>query len=144
MALHRMNSVTIGVPNVDATREFYRDFNLTETSPGVFATIDGGEQFRIQHAPTRRVLEISIGAEDPDDIERVASQLARLDINAERDGASISATDAGTGVKVRVEIAPKLVQERVDATPYNGPGRIDREGRSPRLRPDDKPIAARR
>ena len=38
MALHRMNSVTIGVPNVAETAEFYRDFNLTETAPGVFAT----------------------------------------------------------------------------------------------------------
>jgi catechol 2,3-dioxygenase-like lactoylglutathione lyase family enzyme len=144
MALHRMNSVTIGVPNVDATREFYRDFNLTETSPGRFASADGGEQLRIEHAPIRRVLEISIGAEDPDDIERVAAQLARLDINAERDETSISATDAGTGVRVTVEIAPKVEQARTPATPYNGPGRIEREGeRSPRLRDDDALKAAR-
>lgn len=143
MALHRMNSVTIGVPNVDATCEFYRDFNLSETSPGHFASADGGEQLRIEYAPVRRVLELSIGAEHPDDIERVASQLARLDINAESNNESVSAKDGGTGVRVRVEIAPKLVQKRIEATPYNGPGRIDREGRAPRLKADDKPVAAR-
>ena len=30
MPLHRLTSVTIGVPDVDAARVFYRDFGLTE------------------------------------------------------------------------------------------------------------------
>ena len=76
MALHRMNSVTIGVPDVESTAAFYREFGLTETAPGAFATPDGGDQLRLVHTPIRRLVEISIGAEDPDDIDRVASQLS--------------------------------------------------------------------
>lgn len=144
VALHRMNSVTIGVPNVEATREFYRDFNLQETHPGRFASADGGEQLHIEYAPTRRVVELSIGAEDPDDIARVAAQLARLGIDAVRDNSSITATDAGTGVRTRVAITSKVEQSSVAQALYNGPGRTGRVNhRSPRLRPDDKPQAAR-
>ena len=143
MALHRMNSVTIGVPGVEAAAAFYRDFGLTETKPGVFATADGGEQLRIVHAPIRRVVEVSIGAEDPDDIDCVASQLGTLGVTAERSPTGVRAVDAGTGVAVRVEIAPPIVQDETPATPYNGPGRIDRAGRSPRLRADDAPAGAR-
>jgi catechol 2,3-dioxygenase-like lactoylglutathione lyase family enzyme len=143
MALHRMNSVTIGVPDVDGTAAFYREFGLTETKPGVFATPDGGEQLRLVHAPIRRLIEVSIGAEDPDDIDRVASQLAVIGVTAARVGDSVSAVDSGTGVNVRVEIAPAIVQAEEPATPYNGPGRIDREGRSPRLRDTDEPVGAR-
>src|SRR5690349_14252494 len=107
MALHRMNSVTIGVPNVDDVRAFYRDFNLTETSPGVFASADGGEQLRVVSSPVRRVVEVSIGAEDRDDVDRVASQLAGIGVAAERGDESVTARDPGTGIDVRVAVAPK-------------------------------------
>ena len=143
MALHRMNSVTIGVPNVAATSAYYGEFGLTETKPGVFATPDGGEQLRIVHAPIRRLVEVSIGAEDSDDIDRVASHLAAIGVTAMRSGSSVCAVDAGTGVNVRVEIAPPLVQAEAPATKYNGPGRIDRADRSPRLRPNDALVGAR-
>ena len=143
MALHRMNSVTIGVPNVAATSAYYNEFGLTETTPGTFATPDGGEQLRIVHAPIRRLVEVSIGAEDPDDIDRVASQLGAIGVAAQRSASSVCAVDAGTGVNIRVEIAPPIVQAEVPATKYNGPGRTDREGRSPRLRPDDALVGAR-
>jgi catechol 2,3-dioxygenase-like lactoylglutathione lyase family enzyme len=143
MALHRMNSVTIGVPDVVATSAYYAEFGLTETKPGVFATPDGGEQLRIVHTPIRRLVEVSIGAENPDDIDRIASQLGAIGIDATRSGGSISAVDSGTGVNVRVEIAPPIVQDETPATKYNGPGRIDRTCRSPRLRDDDNPVGAR-
>jgi catechol 2,3-dioxygenase-like lactoylglutathione lyase family enzyme len=138
-----MDSVTIGVPNVDATREFYRDFNLTETSPGVFASADGGDQLRIEYAPVRRLIEFAIGADDRDDIDRVASQLARLDVTVEHTDDGLSAREIGSGVRVRVEVAPPIEQKPAPAPVYNGPGRIEREGRSPRLRSDDKPRQAR-
>jgi len=133
MALHRMNSVTIGVPNVEETRAFYRDFNLQEAEPGEFASADGGTQLRIVHAPLRRLVELGVGAGDPDDLDRVASQLAKLDVAAERSGDALTAVDPGTGVRARVEVAPRIVQEEAPATPYNGPGRTDRAGRAPKL-----------
>jgi catechol 2,3-dioxygenase-like lactoylglutathione lyase family enzyme len=42
MALHRLTSITIGVPNVDEACAFYRDFGLQETAPGRFSTEAGG------------------------------------------------------------------------------------------------------
>jgi catechol 2,3-dioxygenase-like lactoylglutathione lyase family enzyme len=138
-----MNSVTIGVPNVGDTRAFYRDFNLTETAPGVFASADGGEQLRIVPSPVRRVVEVSIGADDRDDLDRIVSQLAAIGVAAHNNDRSVRARDPGTGVDVRVELAPKLVQETAARTPYNGPGRTDRDGRSPRLPQGDRPHGAR-
>src|SRR5437762_11492475 len=143
MALHRMNSVTIGVPNVDDTSAFYRDFNLTETAPGVFASADGGEQLRIVPSPVRRVVEVSIGADDRDDLDRIDSQLNAMSITAQRDEGSLKARDPGTGVDVRIAIAPKLVQQPAPSVRYNGPGRTERKGRSPRLPQDERPHGAR-
>ena len=143
MSLHRMNSVTIGVPNVDDTCAFYRDFNLTETAPGVFASADGGEQLRIVSRPVRRVVEVSIGADDQDDLDRIASQLSGMNVSTQSDGASVKARDPGTGVDVRVALAPKLVQQPAPSVPYNGPARTERDGRSPRLPGDDRPHRAR-
>jgi catechol 2,3-dioxygenase-like lactoylglutathione lyase family enzyme len=138
-----MNSVTIGVPNVDETRAFYRDFNLTERAPGVFATADGGDQLRIDYAPRRRLIEMCVGADDQDDVDRVASQLGTIDVAAAREAGAVSATDPGSGVRVRIEIAPKIEQTVTPAPAYNGPGRLDREGRSPRLPAQDGPKPAR-
>ena len=143
MSLHRMNSVTIGVPNVDETRGFYRDFNLTEAAPGVFASADGGEQLRIVPSPVRRVVEVSIGADDQDDLGRIVSQLSAMNVSVQLDGASLKARDPGTGVDVRIALAPKLVQQSAPAAPYNAPGHEDRIGRSPRLPDDDRPQRAR-
>lgn len=142
MPLHRMNSVTIGVPDVEKTAEFYRDFNLSETTPGVFATVDGGDQLKLVHSPLRRLVELNVGAETPDDVERVESQLAALDVEVERTELGIAAIDLGTGVRVSVDVAPPILQDPEPETPYNGPGRADRTGRSPRLPKNDGPRGA--
>ena len=51
--------------------------------------------------------------------------------------------DPGTGVRVRIEIAPRIVQGEVAPTPYNGPGRVDRTGRAPKLPPSEGAPRAR-
>ena len=133
MALHRLNQVTIGVPNPAETADFYRDFNLTETADGTFATADGGEQLRLVHSPVRRLVALTVGADDLDDVARVTSQLAALDLAAQATTESVSAVDPGTGVNVTVEVTPRVTQPEAPAPVYNGPGRLDREGRSARL-----------
>lgn len=143
MALHGLQSVTIGVPDVGKTAEFYRDFNLTETSPGHFATADGGEQLRLVQTPVRRLVELSIGADDPDDVARVSSQLARIGVACDLSPESVSAEDMGSGVRVRVFVTPRVRQEAAPAPVYNGPGRVDRLGRSPRLAAGDGAVRAR-
>jgi len=138
-----MNSITIGVPDVPKTAEFYRDFGLTETSEGRFETADGGEQMRLVQTPFRRLVELNIGAEHLDDVDRVASQLGALDVEVQRTEDGLAAVDPGTGVRVLVEVAPLLQQDTVAPTPYNGPGRVERLGRAPRLQteePKAKPL----
>lgn len=61
MSLHRLASVTVGVPNVAETLAYYTEFGLTPTSNGWLSSTDGGEQLRIVEAPTRRLLELSVG-----------------------------------------------------------------------------------
>ena len=147
MALHRLTRITIGVPNVEETAGYYGEFGLTESGaespaagaggpgaggPGAaagernFSTGDGGEQLRLVATPRRRLVELRVGADDPDDIERVAGSLARLGVTAERTGNGVRTYDPGTEVTIVVEIADRIKQEDTPSPPYNTPGHIAR------------------
>ncbi|MFE7418058.1 VOC family protein [Rhodococcus sp. NPDC057529] len=144
MALHGLGKVTLGVPNVDDTIAYYTDFGLEHRGNGVFATRDGGEQLHIVHAPTRRLVELTVAADDPDDITATTARLTRLGIAIQHDGTSVSAVEPITGTLVRVQVRPRIVIEpAVAATAYNGPGRIDRWGRAPFLTRTD-PVRPRK
>jgi catechol 2,3-dioxygenase-like lactoylglutathione lyase family enzyme len=129
MALHRLASVTMGVPDVAGTAAYYTDFGLRPAGDGWFATRDGGRQLRIITAPTRRLVEMRIAVDDHDDLARAAAALDRLDVPAQRTADSLTAVEAATGVRAVLQVAPRLVQEPVPATAYNGPGRLERQGR---------------
>ena len=126
MTLHRLTSVTMGVPNVPETAGYYAEFGLQPAGDGWFSTQDGGRQLRVVPAPTRRLIELHIGVDDPDDLARVAASLARLGVTADRTATSLSAVEKATGVRATLEIADRLIQSPVPATPYNGPGRPER------------------
>jgi catechol 2,3-dioxygenase-like lactoylglutathione lyase family enzyme len=128
MALHQLTSVTIGVPNVAETAAYYADFGLTDLGDGTFATIDGGRQLTISHAPTRRLVDLTVGADDADDTGRVAAGLERLGLAVTREGDAVSAREPVTGLLATVEVSPRLEQPFVSPTPYNGPGRPERTG----------------
>ena len=132
MALHGLGHVVIGVPNVAETIDYYTDFGLQHRGEGVFATVDGGEQLRIVSAPTRRLVELSVAADDPDDIAAIATRLRALDLPVEQTETVLRAVEPVTGTGVRVAVRPRIVVEPpVAATLYNGPGRIERWGRAP-------------
>jgi catechol 2,3-dioxygenase-like lactoylglutathione lyase family enzyme len=128
MALHRLTSVTMGVPNVAETTAYYRDFGLAAESDGWLATRDAGRQLRIVHAPTRRLIEVRIGADTPDDLSAAASRLSRLGIEAHLHDGVLTAHDQASKVRAVVEAVPRVVQEPASATAYNGPGRAERIG----------------
>jgi len=71
MTLHGLAEMTLGVPNVDATKQFYREFGLAESTDGVFASADGGDQLRIVDTPYRRLVEFAVAADDRDDVDRI-------------------------------------------------------------------------
>src|SRR5438105_15404506 len=113
MSLHGLTSVTIGVPNVEETAEYYRDFGLTPKGDGTFETEDGGEQLRLVPSDRRRLVQMNIGADDNDDLDRIASQLRGIEVDVERMPSSIQSRDPITGVGIVVEIAPRIDQATV-------------------------------
>jgi catechol 2,3-dioxygenase-like lactoylglutathione lyase family enzyme len=138
MSLHGLLSVTIGVPNVADTAAYYSDFGLTPGAGGWFSTRDAGRQLRIEYAPTRRLLELRVAADDADDLARIGAGLSRIGVPASAGGTGLQTAEPVTGARVLVEIAPRLAQDLVPATAYNGPGRIERpDTRAPGFaRPD--------
>jgi catechol 2,3-dioxygenase-like lactoylglutathione lyase family enzyme len=131
MALHRLTTITLGVPNVEATASYYAEFGLTPgpaQPAGVhrFHTVDGGEQLRITRAPRRALLELGVGADHPDDLDRIAAGVSRLGLAPERGDGVVSAIDPGSAVRVSVSVAPRLAGPSTPAPVYNGPGRIAR------------------
>jgi catechol 2,3-dioxygenase-like lactoylglutathione lyase family enzyme len=132
MSLHGLQSVTMGVPNVAQTAAYYRDFGLAPEADNWFSTADGGRQLHIEHAPTRRLTELRVGADDADDLARAAASLARLGLPAELSETVLETAEPVTGMRVRLEVTPRLAQDPFPATAYNGPGRPDRpDSRAP-------------
>lgn len=134
MALHRLTSVTIGVPNLAETAAYYTEFGLTPTGNGGFSTADGGQQLRLVQAPQRRLLEIGVGVDHAEDLDKIASQLTRLDLASTLDGSTLVSEEPIAGFRAVVSVSPRIEQPRLEPTPYNGPGRIDRpDTRAPGL-----------
>lgn len=124
MPMHRLNHVTIGVPNLAESSAYYRDFGLAPSGPGAFSTADGGEQLYLEHSPRRRLIAVGIGIDDPDDLSRIQSQLSAHDFDSTltADGHLI-AIEPTTGVKADVSITPRMKQATTEPPESNGPGR---------------------
>jgi catechol 2,3-dioxygenase-like lactoylglutathione lyase family enzyme len=132
MSLHRLRSITIGVPSLDPVRAFYRDFGLDETGAGRFATADGGEQLRLAAAPRRNLLALEIGVDDADDLGRVGAALAKQGVAVERDARSIRASEPVTGIRVDLVVEARVAQKPPARIAPNVPGDTVRvDARSP-------------
>jgi catechol 2,3-dioxygenase-like lactoylglutathione lyase family enzyme len=126
MALHQLLSVTMGVPNVTETAQYYADFGLTPASDGWFSTTDVGRQLKITYAPTRRLIAMRVGVDDHDDLERIHTRLNTLGVTATQQTNSLRAVDPINTVEVTAEIAGRLQQPALAAPDTNGPGRYNR------------------
>ncbi|MFJ4771111.1 VOC family protein [Streptomyces uncialis] len=134
MPLHRLTRIVMGVPNVEQTAAYYQDFGLTPSTGPLstaaaphgdghgFSTVDGGEQLRIVHAPRRRLIELGVGADNPDDLDRVTASLSGLGVPVDRTPTAVTAFDPGTQLLVRVELAPRYEQVITPSPSYNTPG----------------------
>jgi catechol 2,3-dioxygenase-like lactoylglutathione lyase family enzyme len=138
VALHRLASITIGVPNVEETCSYYAEFGLTRDGTN-FSTADGGEQLRIVESHTRRLLELCVGADDPDDVARAASRLSQLGVVVEQEPISVRAFEIHSRVRVVIGVLPRLAQEPAVIAPTNGPGFSNRNNdRSPVILRDER------
>ncbi|GAB3977133.1 VOC family protein [Actinoallomurus acanthiterrae] len=127
MALHALQSLTIGVPDPVRTSAFYAEFGLgTSETAHVFASADAGEQLRIEQSPYRRLLEMVVAADDPDDLQRIRQSLQAQGVATRLLGSSLHCVEPVTGTRVEVRVLPRLVQPKVPPTAYNGPGRLER------------------
>ncbi len=126
MALHRLASITIGVPNVEETCRYYAEFGLTRDGTR-FSTGDGGEQLRIVDSPTRRLIGVCIGADDPDDVDRVAASLDGLGIAYRRDGDGVRANEVHSGVDTVVRVLPRVPGGTSTRGPDRGSSLSERE-----------------
>ena len=134
MALHGLGSMTLGVPRVDEARQFYREFGLTELTPGDFASRDGGEQLHVVERPVRQLVEVTLAADDPDDLARIADAAAAHDLDVTHHAATphepggISVVEPVVGIRVRVAIRDRIWQSPNGTPPMNGPGNTVRDG----------------
>lgn len=128
MTVHRIVSVTVGVPDVAATVAFYEEFGLTQSAPGVLASRDGGDQLRLVPAARRRLLTLGLGVEDPEDLDRIATDVAALGLAVSRGPDGVRVVDPGTGVEVVASVAEPIVStDAYDLPASNGPGRWERQ-----------------
>lgn len=126
MALHRLSSFTFQVPNVADVISYYEEFGLTNHGDGSLSTTDGGRQLFVEDGPRRRISTVTVGADDPDDLARIASNLSRLDFAHHLAGDRLTTMDPATGTEVVVAVEARVEQPAVPAPTYNGPGRTDR------------------
>ena len=141
MGLHRLTSITLGVPDVGATAAFFDDFGLTPSvadpagpGPTRLATRDGGDQLELVEAPTRRLLRLGVGAASTDDLARIAvraeaSPLAEIVESAPE---LLVLTEAATGLRVEISVAEPYASPPVEHTfnralnrPGAAPERLD-------------------
>ena len=128
MALHRLTSITMGVPNVAGTAAYYAEFGLSPDGDGWFTTLRRRPRScGSSTPPPGGSSSLHVGVDDADDLARAAANLARLGhrrSSCEPD--RISAAETATGARPRWRSPPRREQTAVPATRYNGPGRLDR------------------
>ncbi len=128
MSLHRLAAITVGVPDPESVVTYYGEFGLDAGSDGALSTVDGGRQLVVEPAATRRLIEIVVEADDRDDLEQAAESLMSSGHHPEVDGHRLAATEPVTGVRVRLNVASRLVLAAAIAAPVNGPARAERLG----------------
>lgn len=137
MPMHRLTSITMGVPNVWETAQYYLDFGLLPVGDGTssgllrpdateyrFATVDGGEQLRLVRSPRRRLVQLGVGVDDTDDLDRIAAGIKKLDLDVRRTTSSVLSQDPASEVDVVVEIAPRYDQTPTPLPLINTPGHV--------------------
>ncbi len=125
--------MTFGVPKVDETRAFYREFGLSESSPGVFATADGGDQLRVVERAYRQLVEFVLSAQDADDVARIKANAEHADLAVtSNDDGSISVREPVVGIGARVAVRQAVKPKPYESPIMNTPGNIARPGSVPR------------
>ncbi|MFM8946553.1 MAG: VOC family protein [Actinomycetota bacterium] len=127
MALHRLDSIRVAVPDAARQRAFYEEAGFVVGGSGAtFGGSEGGQQVQLEEGGFRRLLNVNLLAADTTDVSIITSRLTGLGIEPRVDDDVLRAIDPATKVEfsVRPGVAPKFTT--LPATVYNGPGRNER------------------
>ena len=126
MSSHRLASVELGVPDVEASARFFEAFGLAPSAQSgtdlsetrSFATRDGGEQLRLSRVASRGISRIGVAVDDADDLARIEHRLLAAAHRAERVDRKVVTCEPVTGVEVSFEIAARI------SAPTSAPGDV--------------------
>jgi len=121
MALHRLTSITLGVPDVAASTAFFLDFGLT--GDGMLSTRDGGEQLELVRSANRSLQRLGVGTDDPDDLGRIVGRAERSGLGSvvESTGDRLVIAEPVTGLLVEITRADPYAVAPTPHT-FNRPG----------------------
>lgn len=91
------------------TLAFYRDFGIGDVGDRRFTTSDGAQQLHLVPFPLRRLITLSLGADDVDDIPRIASSLAAPGFAALTTPLSVLAGHWGRPKRTFIEWGDKIL-----------------------------------
>ena len=131
MALHRLSSFTLQVPNPQEVIDYYDDFGLSNNGDGSMSTLDGGRQMYVEQAAPgqfRRLSTFTIGCDDFDDLGRIAANLRRLDVAFDLNEQRLITRDPNTSTEVVVALEDRIEQAPFKGAEYNYPGNLQRVG----------------
>jgi catechol 2,3-dioxygenase-like lactoylglutathione lyase family enzyme len=127
MALQGLAEMTLGVPKVDETRAFYREFGLSESSLGslrlpTVASSCGREAYR-------QLVEYVLSAAHAEDVARskANAEHEHLAVMSNDDG-SISLREPVVGIGARVAVRPAVKPKPYESPIMNAPGNTARPG----------------
>ena len=78
MSLHRLTSITIGVPDVEATAAYYRDFGLADLALTVSLPPTAVSSCASHTHRSDGCCSWASGWRNPEDLDRIGSQLDKL------------------------------------------------------------------
>jgi len=127
MALHRLLSMEIGVPDPASLDDFYREIALTG-SDGQWGPGDHPGQIRVVEAPYRQLRRMRVACEGEEDLDRAARNLDELGVKYETGGGMLRCTDPINAWEVVLE--PAEIRD-VSTQPVRV---VNRPGDRPRFR----------
>jgi catechol 2,3-dioxygenase-like lactoylglutathione lyase family enzyme len=112
MAVHRLTSIVLGVPDPPQVADFYRDFGLQGDNDDL-ASERGGEQLHLESTSQRALLELGVGVDDVADLDAIETRVRQLGHEVQRQSSELRVTMPGTTTRISVTAAPRLASEVV-------------------------------